>query len=79
MFLINNALIKAEKVEMEANILTLPTFIARSYVDIIQNLGYEILDAVVSPLALSSIFKRDKKAILSTVSISILIYIFLNT
>ena len=41
--------------ELEANLVTLPSFIARSYVDIIQNLGYEILDAVVSPLALSSI------------------------
>lgn len=45
----------ASKVELEANILTLPTFIARSYVDIVQNMGYEILDAVLSPLALSSI------------------------
>jgi len=45
----------ASKVELEANIITLPTFIARSYVDIVQNMGYEILDAVVSPLALSSI------------------------
>lgn len=45
----------ASRVEFEANILTLPSFIARSYVDIIQNMGYEILDAVASPLALSSI------------------------
>ena len=49
------------KVEMEANILTLPTFIARSYVDIVQNMGIEIMDAVLSPLALSSILV-DKNA-----------------
>ena len=41
--------------ELEANLVTLPNFVARSYVDIIQGLGYEILDAVVSPIALSSI------------------------
>lgn len=45
----------ATRVELEANVITLPSFVARSYVDIIQNMGYEILDAVVSPLALSSI------------------------
>ena len=45
----------ANRVELEANIITLPNFVARSYVDVVQNLGYEILDAVVSPLALSSI------------------------
>ena len=40
--------------ELEANLITLPNFVARSYVDVVQNLGYEIIDAVVSPLALSS-------------------------
>lgn len=52
----------ATKVELEANIITLPTFIARSYVDIVQNIGCEILDAVVSPLALNSILanKNDQ-------------------
>lgn len=43
------------KIELEANIITLPNFVARSYVDAVQNMGYEIIDAVVSPLALSSI------------------------
>ena len=50
----------ASKLEFEANILTLPTFIARSYVDIIQNMGYEIMDAVLSPLALSSILTNNE-------------------
>ena len=45
----------ASKVELEANIITLPTFIARSYVDIVQNCGCEILDAVVSPIVLNSL------------------------
>lgn len=45
----------ANTVEFEANILTLPSFIARSYVDIVQNLGCEILDAVLSPLALGEL------------------------
>ena len=45
----------ATRVELEANVITLPSFVARSYVDIIQNMGYEIIDAIVSPLALSSI------------------------
>ncbi len=51
----------ASSVEFEANILTLPSFIARSYVDIIQNMGYEILDASLAPLALSSLL-IDKDA-----------------
>lgn len=49
--------------ELEANLITLPSFIARSYVDIIQNLGYEILDAFVSPLALSSILIDNESPI----------------
>lgn len=59
------------KVEFEANILTLPTFIARSYVDIIQNLGYEILDAVLSPLALSAIFNDNASRINGKVIVDI--------
>ena len=49
--------------ELEANLVTLPNFVARSYVDIIQNLGYEIIDAVVSPLALSAILIDNESAI----------------
>lgn len=52
----------ATKIELEANIITLPTFIARSYVDIVQNIGCEILDAVVSPIALNSILVNKNDA-----------------
>lgn len=51
----------ASKVQFDASVVTLPKVIARGYVDLIQDLGIEVLDAIVSTYALYSIIPTQKQ------------------
>lgn len=51
----------ASKVQFDASVVTLPKNIARGYVDLIQDLGIEVVDAVVSTYALYSLVPTVKQ------------------
>lgn len=51
----------ASKVQFDASVITLPKSIARGYVDIIQDLDIEVVDAVVSTYALYSVVPTLKQ------------------
>ena len=51
----------ASVVQFDASVVTLPKAIARGYVDLIQDLGIEVLDAVVSTYALYSLVPTSKQ------------------
>ena len=51
----------ASKVQFDASVVTLPKIIARGYVDLIQDLGIEVQDAVVSTYALYSLVPTPKQ------------------
>ncbi len=51
----------ASKVQFDASVVTLPKTIARGYVDLIQDLGIEVMDAIVSTYALYSLIPSLKQ------------------
>lgn len=51
----------ASKVQFDASVVTLPKAIARGYVDLVQDLGIEVLNAVVSTYALYSLVPTQKQ------------------
>ena len=46
---------------LKATVVTLPTGIARGYVDALQDMGIEVLDAVLAPLANASLLLRNQE------------------
>lgn len=52
---------KGYNVSLDAFVVTLPTGIARGYVDALQDMGIEVIDAVISPLANASLLLRNQE------------------
>lgn len=52
---------KGYNVSLDAFVVTLPTGIARGYVDALQDMGIEVVDAVIAPLANASLLLRNQE------------------
>lgn len=52
---------KGYTVSLDAFVVTLPTGIARGYVDALQDMGIEVVDAVIAPLANASLLLRNQE------------------
>ena len=52
---------KGYNVSLDAFVVTLPTGIARGYVDALQDMGIEVIDAVIAPLANASLLLRNQE------------------
>lgn len=52
---------KGHSVSLTSTVVTLPTTIARGYVDTLQDMGIELLDAVLAPLANASLLLRNQE------------------